>query len=62
MMRVTSMIFVRTLLLLGMSWAVAAQAPTSENNDRLKNLLERFPAADAASDGVLTRVEEHAAD
>ncbi len=36
-----------------------AQA-TSENNDRLKNQLKRFPAADADGDGVLTRVEVRA--
>lgn len=57
MMRVTSMTFVRTLLLLGMSWAAVAQGPTSENNDRLKKVLERFPGADINGDGVLTQAE-----
>lgn len=60
MIRATSTISVCTLLLLGMSCVVAAQAPTSENNDRLKNVLDRFPEADADGDGVLTQVEVRA--
>ena len=30
---------------------------TSENNDGLKKVLERFPGADADGDGVLTQAE-----
>jgi len=57
MVRVTSTISVCISLLLGMSCVVAAQAPTSENNDRLKKVLERFPGADIDGDGVLTQAE-----
>jgi acetyl esterase/lipase len=32
-------------------------AQTSENNPRLKEALERYPAADANKDGILTRAE-----
>ena len=35
----------------------ATAAPTSENNDRLRKALERFPEADANKDGVLTLQE-----
>lgn len=37
-----------------MSAASSFAAPTSENNDRLRNALKQYPAADANKDGVLT--------
>ena len=36
---------------------LAAQQQTSENNDRLKQYLQRFPGADADKNGVLTLQE-----
>ena len=34
--------------------------PTSENSDRLRQAIERFPEADANGDGVLTLTEARA--
>ncbi len=56
--RLVSLVLVVTLALVLCS-AASAQV-TSENNERLKNALERFPAADADSDGVLTLDEARA--
>ena len=39
---------------------IAAQERTSENNDRLKQLLKEYPQADADRDGVLTIAEVRA--
>lgn len=51
-------------LVAGLSaWALApaaAQEPTSETDDRLKEALGRFPQADADGDGVLTAGEARA--
>ena len=47
---------------LGTAVGLQADEPavTSENNARLKKALERFPAADADKDGVLTQAEAQA--
>jgi acetyl esterase len=45
-------------ILFGLCMPLAGQ--TSENNDRLKKAFERFPAADADKDGVLTLGEAKA--
>ena len=53
--------FMKTLFaVIGIGLTVFAQAQTSKDNPRLKNALERFPQADANSDGVLTMEEAKA--
>ena len=44
-------------LVLGFAFSSNGQDRTSENNDRLKGLLKKFPEADKNKDGVLTGAE-----
>ena len=46
-----------SLLIVFAAASVFGQDPTSENDERFKKFLERFPASDLDKDGVLTRDE-----
>jgi hypothetical protein len=48
------------LSLLSIALATSALAQTSENNDKLREGLKRFPEADTNKDGILTMVEAQA--
>jgi len=48
------------LVLLSLALGLSLQAQTSADDPRLKKALERFPAADADKDGVLTLAEAQA--
>ena len=48
------------IVLFSGSLPAQAQEPTSENNERLRRALERYPQADANKDGILTRAEGRA--
>ena len=45
------------LLVLGLAFSSNAQGKTSENNNKLKALLKKYPEADKNKDGVLTGAE-----
>jgi len=55
--RMGAAVIVLFVALLALPCAVAGQEPTSENNQFLRRILERFPQADSNNDGVLTRAE-----
>ena len=44
-------------LVLGLAFSSNGQDRTSENNERLKGWLKKFPEADKNKDGVLTGAE-----
>jgi len=51
------LLVVTGFLLLAHSMPARAAEPTSETNERLQRILERFPKADLNGDGVLTAAE-----
>ena len=44
-------------LVLGLAFSSNGQQKTSENNDKLKGMLKKYPEADKNKDGVLTGAE-----